>query len=177
MADGSFNQSYMKGMAMKNFKCNKCGNCCKNLFDGIALNEPDLKYFRNAKIVPLMAWGKSPKKNTTVMWKLIETRCPNYDDDKGCTIYENRPMACRLFPIGQNMQDEIYLDPTCLVIGKHQYGIDMFVSDEDAVEWNTNNTNRYNHNKSVMKRFKGKKQYMFHNNQWLRSSKVVEGIM
>ncbi|RJP30748.1 MAG: YkgJ family cysteine cluster protein [Candidatus Omnitrophota bacterium] len=59
------------------------------------------------------------QKYPVVVLKMSETetkRCPFVDETKGCTIYEDRPWACRMYPVGlaspkeseANAEEEFY---------------------------------------------------------------------
>lgn len=90
--------------------CNRCGNCCRQ--GGPALHKKDLNLVSGGKIPignlitirtgeltenPLMG-GIQPAGVELV--KIVGTGrqwdCCYYDEEKGCTIYENRPQACVL---------------------------------------------------------------------------------
>lgn len=43
--------------------------------------------------------------------------CP-YIKDMKCTIYEMRPSICKLYPLSANIDDNIYIDETCLAINE-----------------------------------------------------------
>lgn len=90
--------------------CKKCGNCCKE--GGPALHNQDLELVRNGKIPirSLITIRKGELAHnpltgmiqpvTVELVKIVGTGrhwdCCYYDDDLGCTIYEDRPCACRV---------------------------------------------------------------------------------
>ena len=42
---------------------------------------------------------KLVKDGEIIEWDLGYSRCPFYDEEKGCMIYSHRPLACRAFPV------------------------------------------------------------------------------
>jgi Fe-S-cluster containining protein len=97
-------------MNVEKESCNQCGNCCKQ--GGPALHLEDLELVRSGKIPmsSLITLRKgelvnNPKSGTiqpssVELVKLIGTgrewNCCYYSDKIGCTIYEDRPQACRV---------------------------------------------------------------------------------
>jgi Fe-S-cluster containining protein len=70
--------------------CHNCALCCKNSSAFILAYEVDrLKVLK----VPLYRMGG-------IYWIKPQSdgRCPKLSEDNKCEIYENRPLACRLFP-------------------------------------------------------------------------------
>lgn len=53
---------------MESFKCTKCGACCRNVANIPGMGE----------------------------WALEDGRCRNLLEDNSCTIYETRPLVCRV---------------------------------------------------------------------------------
>ena len=90
--------------------CKKCGNCCRQ--GGPALHEKDLSLVREGKlqIRSLITIRKGELTENPVagaiqpagveLVKIVGTGrrwdCCFYDEKKGCTIYDNRPLACVL---------------------------------------------------------------------------------
>ena len=97
------------------FKCKQCGYCCdhtyiqlypfdiKNICSslGISTKEFHEKYsmFKSMDGIPRCFLRNRPK-------------CPFKENNK-CTIYDNRPVRCRLFPLGRVFQEDeiIYVLP------------------------------------------------------------------
>lgn len=97
-------------MTTKQTTCKKCGNCCKK--GGPALHSQDLDLVRSGKI-PIsslitirkgeLAQNPLAEKIQPVAVELVKMvgtgrrwDCCYYDEHKGCTIYEDRPYACRV---------------------------------------------------------------------------------
>lgn len=91
-------------------ECKKCGNCCRQ--GGPALHEQDLSLVRDGKI-PISSLITIKKAELThnpvtgviqpagvelvkITGKGQQWECCYYDEERGCTIYENRPQACVL---------------------------------------------------------------------------------
>lgn len=76
---------------MKKFECIKCGECCQTLKDGLLLRECETRFFPPSSIKDF----PSSKNNAKIMTKMI---CPNYSSKRGCLIYKDRPLICRVYP-------------------------------------------------------------------------------
>jgi len=87
------------------WKCNQCGNCCTNQIDGMDILQEEIHLFPKSSYEPHLGYGE--KSNITVfVWRLKGIRCPLYDDNDGCTIYENRPLICKQFPYTRSGLDD-----------------------------------------------------------------------
>ncbi len=92
-------------------ECKKCGDCCRQ--GGPALHKRDLDLVRDGKI-PISTLITIKKGELThnpvtgvvqpagvelikIAGKEQQWECCYYDEQRGCTIYENRPQACVLF--------------------------------------------------------------------------------
>jgi len=90
--------------------CEKCGNCCEQ--GGPALHERDLRLVRDGKI-PISSLITIRKGELThnpvtgtiqpagvelikIIGKGRQWECCYFDEQRGCTIYANRPQACVL---------------------------------------------------------------------------------
>jgi len=98
---------------MEYWFCKKCGHCCKYQFTPMELYKDEIDLFPKERFIPYIGYGDSKSNVTILLYKLIGKRCPLYDDEIGCTIYENRPLICKRFPFNK--------DPTNM---QHGYGID-----------------------------------------------------
>jgi len=87
------------------FECEKCGTCCRNLFDdshgitvGMFLTPRETALFNKSLISPFYAFGvNKPKK--IVSYQLNVNDCPYINGDNKCKIYDQRPLTCRAFPV------------------------------------------------------------------------------
>ena len=86
------------------FQCQGCAKCCTNLIiddeAGLLLLPEETHYFPADMISPCQAVGSYPgdSKFTIITYQLNRNICPKLNDNK-CTIYENRPITCRSFPV------------------------------------------------------------------------------
>ena len=89
------------------FKCKHCGNCCDTTI--IQLYPFDIKNICDAKNISTKEFHRQHS-----IFQLDEDkiprcflknrpRCPFKDN--GCTIYDKRPIRCRLYPLGRVYQD------------------------------------------------------------------------
>ncbi|MGC9444435.1 MAG: YkgJ family cysteine cluster protein [Candidatus Methanospirareceae archaeon] len=72
------------------FACDRCGKCCSEM--PIHLNEADIE-----RLYRLDGEALFEKLDSTELDNFLKTPCP-YLKEGFCTIYEQRPAACKLFP-------------------------------------------------------------------------------
>src|SRR3972149_8581906 len=92
-------------MKIIDFKCLKCGTCCKNLLEdfddglrrGLVLTAKETKLFPAEIISPKMAIGVNTPK-IILQYQLNANNCPHINEKNECKIYNNRPLMCRAFP-------------------------------------------------------------------------------
>jgi len=72
------------------FECERCCKCCREM--PIHLNDEDME-----RIYRLDGDALFDKMNENEVDNYLKTPCP-YLKGNLCTIYENRPMSCRMFP-------------------------------------------------------------------------------
>ena len=90
-----------------NFKCLRCGECCKNLIHevegmlkGPSLWPDEIHLFLKNTISPSYGIGKtSDSVNGIYMYQLNIDDCPHLTTSKECKIYDKRPLSCRVFPL------------------------------------------------------------------------------
>ena len=111
-------------------KCKQCGLCCTKLKSsepgvpgGLLLTPEETSMFIGdtaQDIIPTVCYT-APGDDTShiLYYGMIASRCPMYDN--GCTIYEDRPLVCRRYPLGQNIVCKA--NPDCPVV---QEGGSMF---------------------------------------------------
>ncbi len=77
--------------------CTKCANCCKTL--SIVLDEEDIARLSARQNLTPKAFGKKYTRVDHDGTRLFySTPCPMLSGDGRCTVYEDRPKACRDFP-------------------------------------------------------------------------------
>lgn len=123
-------------MSLK-YTCLKCGVCCYEIESSIEgykkriplfPEEADrlIKLAEEKKIVfkiieDLVFPDILNKKIIVLTWKILmdnpEKCCPFYIPNKGCSIHEEKPLACKAFPLALERVDsfniELSLDPLC----------------------------------------------------------------
>jgi Fe-S-cluster containining protein len=72
------------------FDCDRCCKCCREM--PIHLNDADLE-----RIYPLDGTAVFDKMDENEVDNYLKTPCP-YLQGNACTIYDARPMSCRMFP-------------------------------------------------------------------------------
>jgi hypothetical protein len=72
------------------FDCDRCCKCCREM--PIHLNDADLE-----RIYPLDGAAIFDKMDENEVDNYLKTPCP-YLKGNACTIYDARPMSCRMFP-------------------------------------------------------------------------------
>jgi hypothetical protein len=94
-------------LPLEEFKCKKCGNCCKNLFDdlkgekrGLTLTPEESQLFPEKLVAPLAAFGLDAP-DIIFLYQLSVNDCIYFNKENKCEIYENRPLVCRSFPLTQ----------------------------------------------------------------------------
>jgi len=90
------------------FKCKKCGKCCDSTF--IQLYPFDIKNIckkLNIKTKELNQKYLLLNEIEGIPRTFIKNRptCP-FKEDNQCTIYENRPIRCKLFPLGRVFKEK-----------------------------------------------------------------------
>lgn len=97
---------------MLKFECKKCGKCCEDfgnhghylpLFEWEVTELRDIAKNKNVNlnIKPIdVMLDKKSGFAFTFQYGMLNEPCP-FLINKSCSIYENRPIACRQFPIGK----------------------------------------------------------------------------
>lgn len=112
------------GARPASFTCHRCGTCCTNLQDlwstgkgpaasianetiyrlptpgGLRVFSWEAHRFPRDRLDPLLAVADEQRETLVALAYELDARvCPNYDDDVGCTIYEERPLVCQAYPL------------------------------------------------------------------------------
>jgi Fe-S-cluster containining protein len=87
------------------FKCLKCGTCCRNIIEivggikrGLPFTENEVALFPKEPVSPKLAIGLM-EPETIVLYQLNINVCPYINAKNQCQKYETRPLMCRSFPI------------------------------------------------------------------------------
>jgi Fe-S-cluster containining protein len=96
---------------MVEFECKSCGNCCKNFYSISILDFELERFLKNAD-----KFGYKPnilirRENTRVVadkhliimysWEKGDTPCPFINKSNQCSIYNEKPLFCSLYPFPQ----------------------------------------------------------------------------
>lgn len=82
--------------------CNRCGNCCRNP-EAVYLNASDL--IRLTRLYKSAKEAKQFVKFQKGRWQLKKVQpCQYLINRNECLIYEDRPQACRNFPLEDDGQ-------------------------------------------------------------------------
>src|SRR6056297_1570927 len=118
------------------FECFRCGKCCHEIEEKspgiykripIYPEEADiLEEIAKKREIPLKMIEDlvfpdiKNKKILVLTWRIILEKnevCPFYGKNKGCTIHEKKPLACRAYPLAIKRVDafnmKIDIDPLC----------------------------------------------------------------
>jgi len=87
------------------WNCKRCGSCCIKLPKRLQLLNDEVEFFPKYSYENYLAGGFSKSDLKPIVYKLKKKRCPMYDEKVGCTIYENRPIVCKAFPVIINSLD------------------------------------------------------------------------
>ena len=101
------------------FKCQVCGACCSNKAIGVTPYEA-LRLARNLGLSTTEFYQKCTEKAGIVLRNKADGTCI-FLASSGCGVYPDRPLVCRLFPLGQITDKEgrtkyasMPLHPDCL---------------------------------------------------------------
>lgn len=81
------------------FKCQVCSACCHNKAIRIAPYEA-LRLARNLKITTTEVYGVYTEEGGIILRNKPDGSCI-FLDSRGCGVHPDRPLVCRLFPLGQ----------------------------------------------------------------------------
>ncbi len=99
------------------FKCKRCGSCCKNMV--VPLVFTDFELWAREGLWHVIASVVKRRhglerlgvKEYYVLPRRADGTCLFYKEGYGCTIYEYRPLVCRLFPFAYTSDGGITLHP------------------------------------------------------------------
>ena len=92
--------------------CMSCGTCCKKA-ELIEFTEEEAQ---TLKMVYNLSIAKTFKQDNDTFYLKASKPCPFYHKEKGCAIYEHRPITCRRYPYF-GYEEDIYMviDSDCLL--------------------------------------------------------------
>ena len=88
-----------------NFKCKRCNSCCKD--SNIRVSPYDILRICKRLEISSVEFHKKysyimfDSENKNLLTCMLQTtpKCP-FLEEQGCTIYEDRPFGCRVYPVG-----------------------------------------------------------------------------
>lgn len=108
------------------FHCHRCGHCCTHLSDrwdgdrqdgrfqalgdtpihrvptpgGLRMFSWEAGPFRDHTLHPMLVVPDGQREALVALaYEMEAERCPHYEDEAGCTIYDRRPLVCRAYPL------------------------------------------------------------------------------
>ena len=101
------------------FACRACGVCCRNKIIRVAPYEA-LRLARNLGLATTEFYRTFTSEGGGVLREKPDGTCV-FLDDKSCRVHQDRPLVCRLFPLGQIVDKQgrelfgaVPLDPDCI---------------------------------------------------------------
>lgn len=101
------------------FKCQVCSACCHNKAIRVAPYEA-LRLARNLKITTTEVYRTYTEEGGIILRNKPDGSCV-FLDSRGCGVHSDRPLVCRLFPLGQIIDSQgaaryasMPLHPDCL---------------------------------------------------------------
>jgi Fe-S-cluster containining protein len=88
------------------FRCQHCGRCCYTPGAGLYLEKEDFE--RIAEHVGKKKLKALCRREKALKAWILKQPCPFYDRDKGCSIYEIRPLTCTKYPLHPPLQEMPY---------------------------------------------------------------------
>ena len=97
--------------------CEACPSHCCDGREGTVLSEILLEDFSSiSKNFPIVfTFGSLGYLKANILFSNGKDFCP-YVNEYKCSIYENRPEICRLYPLSRSIEDKIYIDINCQAV-------------------------------------------------------------
>jgi uncharacterized protein len=117
------------------FKCQICGVCCTNKAIRIAPYE-SLRLARNLKITTSEVYRTRTEEDGRILRNKPDGTCI-FLNSRGCGVHPDRPLVCRLFPLGQIIGSEggpkyasMPLHPDCLGLVDTDGTVDSYLESQ-----------------------------------------------
>jgi Fe-S-cluster containining protein len=98
------------------FECTRCGACCTGAPGYVWVNEEEIAELAGHLGQSVAAFARKHLRRVGDRVSLTERRngdCVFWDRDRGCTVYEARPIQCRTWPFWvENLEDEAAWEQT-----------------------------------------------------------------
>ena len=126
----------------KSFSFSSCEGCpakCCDGREGTIFSQLILSDFEMvSKNFPILfTFGEMGYLKAVVLFSDGTSFCPYIKDHK-CTIYDERPSICRVYPLSPNIDDNVYIDDSCPAVTQNE--INNMVSDgkvSESYKYNT----------------------------------------
>lgn len=122
------------------FKCQVCSACCQNKAIRIAPYEA-LRLARNLKIATTEVYRAYTEEGGIILRNQPDGRCI-FLDSRGCGVHPDRPLVCRLFPLGQIVDSQgvakyasMPLHPDCLGLLGTDGTVESYLESQGALSY------------------------------------------
>lgn len=108
----------------KSFSFSSCEGCpakCCDGREGTIFSQLILSDFEMvSKNFPILfTFGEMGYLKAVVLFSDGKSFCPYIKDHK-CTIYDERPSICRVYPLSPNIDDNVYIDDSCPAVTQNE---------------------------------------------------------
>ncbi len=112
--------------------CDGCpAKCCDGkegtIFSQLILDDFEI-VSKNFPI--LFTFGEMGYLKANILFSDGKSFCP-YITNHQCTIYNERPSICRVYPLSPNLDDKVYIDDSCPAIN-NEFGTDIVINGKVA---------------------------------------------
>ena len=109
----------------KSFSFSSCEGCparCCDGREGTVFSQLILEDFEIvSKNFPILfTFGEMGYLKAVILFSDGTSFCPYIKDHK-CTIYDERPSICRVYPLSPNIDNKIYIDDSCPAVENNNY--------------------------------------------------------
>ena len=130
----------------KSFTFSSCDGCpakCCDGKEGTIFSQLILQDFETvSKNFPILfTFGEMGFLKANILFSDGENFCPYIVNHK-CTIYDERPSICRVYPLSPNLDDKVYIDDSCMAINT-EFGTDIVLDGVVTKEFDYDTLNNY----------------------------------
>ena len=109
------------------YKCNICNKCCHG--KGIQVNPYETMRLAECLTISTTDFREKYLYHQFLRFKENSDACV-FLDEKGCTVHKDRPLSCRLYPLGRarlENDEEVFIEVTPHPESKGEYGQELTV--------------------------------------------------
>ncbi len=123
--------------------CNGCPSKCCDGKEGTIFSQIILDDFETvSKNFPILfTFGEMGYLKANILFSDGESFCP-YITNHQCTIYDERPSICKVYPLSPNLDDKIYIDDSCPAINS-EFGTDIIIDGKVTENFNYSTLTNY----------------------------------